>query len=205
MGEMTNDFGEMGIAAGGLIKQYIQQDRYPPSSWDPSTTTVVNVQILTVPLFESVTGIAAPPCTISAETYLEHGFSFFDIPESASTISGSFDDIKSLAALKTLRELFLVHDGDIEHDPAGPKIGFRTVSDIEDRMRTTYPLLRQIGKTSNPSAQSALYQLQGAASSAHAGGSSGKSTHWRCACGHFMEHQWWTCSQCGKMKTSSKN
>lgn len=26
---------------------------------------------------------------------------------------------------------------------------------------------------------------------------------WLCACGTFMETEWWTCSACGKMKPSS--
>jgi hypothetical protein len=34
---------EMGIAAGGLIKQYIQRDTYPADSWDRISTTVFNV------------------------------------------------------------------------------------------------------------------------------------------------------------------
>ncbi|EME38483.1 hypothetical protein DOTSEDRAFT_75868 [Dothistroma septosporum NZE10] len=30
-----------------------------------------------------------------------------------------------------------------------------------------------------------------------------KSLGWKCRCGAFMEHQWWTCSACGNMKPSS--
>lgn len=30
-----------------------------------------------------------------------------------------------------------------------------------------------------------------------------KSLGWKCRCGAFMEHKWWTCSACGNMKPSS--
>jgi hypothetical protein len=30
-----------------------------------------------------------------------------------------------------------------------------------------------------------------------------KSLGWKCACGAFMEHRWWTCSACGRLKESS--
>ncbi|KAF2164104.1 hypothetical protein M409DRAFT_68034 [Zasmidium cellare ATCC 36951] len=30
-----------------------------------------------------------------------------------------------------------------------------------------------------------------------------ESLGWKCQCGAFMEHKWWTCSACGSMKTSS--
>jgi hypothetical protein len=205
MGETARLFGDMGIAAGGLIKQYIQPDRYERNSWDPSTTTAINVQILTIPLFERVTNTAAPPCPIRAETYLAHGFSFFDIPEATSSISGNFNEVQSLAALKSLRDLFLAHDGDVEHDPVGPKMGFRTLSDIKDRIRTDFPApppppprqRARPNRRKNIEAQ--------AAAAEPAGSSSGNisSKYWRCVCGYYMEHEWWTCAKCGKMKTSS--
>src|SRR5438045_3977045 len=96
---------EMGFAAGGLIKQYIQRDVYAPDSWDQSTTTAFNLQVLDAAVFKEVTGFAPPKCPIDARTYKEHGYPFFDIPEDESDVAGDFGDLKSL------RKLFLQDDG----------------------------------------------------------------------------------------------
>lgn len=117
---------EMGIAAGGLIKQYIQRDTYPPDSWDTRSTTAFNVQVLNAVVFQRVTGIAAPKCPLDAKAYKALGYPFFDIPEDTSTIAGDFGDLKSL------RELFFENDGDIKLNPDGAKRAFRTVSEIDE-------------------------------------------------------------------------
>ena len=168
---LTERTASMGIAAGGLIKQYIQQDNYRPDSWDTSTTTVIPVQILDAAMFEKVTGIAAPACPISSEMYKELGFPFFDIPEPTSSISGNFSNVKSLGASKSLRDLFFENNGDVEQSPSGPRMSFRTLSEMKEQL-----------------AKLKLAAARG----------------WRCEnCGRFMEHEWWTCSKCGKLKSSS--
>lgn len=91
----------MGIAAGGLIKQSIQKDPYPVDSWDPDSTTVFNLQILGVSLFERMTGFKAPECPINEATYRAYGLPFFNIQEPSSTIHGDF------TPLKPLKELYL--------------------------------------------------------------------------------------------------
>lgn len=116
---------EMGFAAGGLIKQYIQKDTYSPDSWDQTTTTTFNLQVLDAFVFKSVTGFAPPGCPIDAETYRAHGYPFFDIPEDESDVVGDFGD------LKCLRELFFEDDGKVKVNPAGPRIPFRTLEDLE--------------------------------------------------------------------------
>jgi hypothetical protein len=90
---------ELGLAAGGFIKQYIQKDPYPADSWDRDSTTLFNVQILSASLFEQITGYKAPECPINAATYLNYGLPFFDINEQSSTIRGAFSKLKSLSSL----------------------------------------------------------------------------------------------------------
>lgn len=67
---------EMGIGAGGLIKQTIVKDRYEPHVWDPDGSTIFNVQIRNSAAFKSVTGEDPPETPITAETYAEHGFPY---------------------------------------------------------------------------------------------------------------------------------
>jgi len=121
---------EMGFAAGGLIKQYIQRDSYAPDSWDQSTTTAFNLQVLDAAVFKEVTGFAPPSCPIDARTYKEHGYPFFDIPEGESDVAGDFGDLKSL------RELFFQDDGKVKVNPDGPRSSFRTLTDLEREIRS---------------------------------------------------------------------
>ncbi|KAE8551160.1 hypothetical protein EYB25_007394 [Talaromyces marneffei] len=47
------------LAAGGLIKQHIQADTHPVSTWDHWTKTVFNVQLISARAFEEMTGFKA--------------------------------------------------------------------------------------------------------------------------------------------------
>ncbi|GAM37839.1 integral membrane protein [Talaromyces pinophilus] len=90
---------QLGLAAGGFIKQHIQKDTHPASTWDHSTRTVFNVQLLSAQVFEEMTGFMAPAAPINAATYHKYNLSFFNIPEPPSTITSNFGKLKSLAHL----------------------------------------------------------------------------------------------------------
>lgn len=88
---------DMGIAAGGLIKQSIHKDNNDPNIWDPASGTIFNVQILNSGVFKSLTGREPPRAPISAKTYAAYGFSYFDIKdEEPSGIKGDFTGVKSV-------------------------------------------------------------------------------------------------------------
>ena len=115
---------EIAIAAGGLIKQYLQKDNYPPSIWKSESTVCFNVRILNAALFKRVTGFDPPRCPINAATYKVYGFPYFDVPGEESAIKGNFDSVKTMQAL----------DGqwkwDIDYS-VETKRKFRTLADIE--------------------------------------------------------------------------
>lgn len=89
---------EMGIAAGGRVKQTIRKDDNDPTIWDPDNGTVFEVQILNSAVFEAVTGKAPPETPITAKTYASYGFPYYDIyEEKSSGIKGNFSAIRSVA------------------------------------------------------------------------------------------------------------
>src|SRR5437764_5362673 len=97
------EHAEMGIAAGGLIKQAIQEDPYDPETWDYDTISSMNVQILSSGMFERITGYEAPPSPVNEATYRRYGLHFFDFPEEAqSTVAGQFGKLKSLKQLRLI-------------------------------------------------------------------------------------------------------
>lgn len=59
---------ELGIAAGGLIKQDVRKDTRDPQEWVKGLTLPVRVQILDSSTFRQVTGQDPPACPIDAET-----------------------------------------------------------------------------------------------------------------------------------------
>ena len=140
---------QMGIAAGGLIKQTIVRDTYPTESWDSNNTTTFNVSILNSRIFKQLTGLNPPQCPITARTYIEHGFPYYEIfDEKPSGVIGQFENIKSIKQLEKNRTLTVtrarrvteadevVNDNRVVLlDHKGRHIGFRSVSQMEKDIR----------------------------------------------------------------------
>ncbi|KAF2195599.1 hypothetical protein K469DRAFT_543570 [Zopfia rhizophila CBS 207.26] len=88
---------EMGIAAGGVIKQSIVRD--PGRLWRKSETKTFNIQILNSIHFRHVTGKEPPKTPIDARTYAQLGYPFYSIYEEPSDIAGDFLDVKSIGQI----------------------------------------------------------------------------------------------------------
>ncbi|KUL87537.1 hypothetical protein ZTR_04510 [Talaromyces verruculosus] len=129
---MSSD-SQLGLAAGGFIKQHIQKDTHPASTWDHSTRTVFNVQIISPQVFEEMTGFMAPAAPINAATYHKYNLSFFNIPEPPSTITGNFGKLKSLAHLTYINW----RDKDIVLAPASDSGEFGSVNEHRESQRLT--------------------------------------------------------------------
>ena len=77
----------MGLAAGGGVYQEICRD-LNPKQWNWAKSQFISVQILNSTIFESVTGIPAPPCPISVQDYVGARMPFYHIVHSGP-IEGS--------------------------------------------------------------------------------------------------------------------
>lgn len=144
---------EMGIAAGGLIKQTIVEDDNDPADWETDKGTIFNVQILNSTAFEAVTGKAPPKAPVTAKTYAAHGYTYYDIyDEKSSGIKGDFSGVQSVAekdlqGIPTLEKAKAVAEA-IENtnnpvillNKIGGHTGFRPVKVMEDE------LIKQFGK-----------------------------------------------------------
>lgn len=114
------NISQMGIAAGGTVKQDIYPDEYDPESWNTENIKLVNVQIVNSVVFEEVTGMAAPETPIGPETYASLGLPFFDLysEERPSTVSGDFSGVKTVSEM----DATLQAREDAEYNPAAPQI-----------------------------------------------------------------------------------
>lgn len=144
---------EMGIAAGGLIKQTIVKDNNDPTIWDTGNGTIFNVQILNSTTFEAVTGKAPPETPVTAKTYATHGYPYYDIyDEKPSGIRGDFSGVQSVAekdfqGVPTLEKAKAVaevieatNNPVVLLDQAGGYTGFRLVKVMEEE------LIKEFGK-----------------------------------------------------------
>ncbi|KAI1619945.1 hypothetical protein EDD37DRAFT_569973 [Exophiala viscosa] len=150
---------EMGLAAGGSIKQVIVPDGYPVATWHKSATIVFNVQLLDAANFEAVTGLLAPETPITMDTYAELGLPFFKLHEHPSGVHGSFEQVKSVGEMIGTKEQTVkvpvhhinkptavnAHDqprkntpdtkvADITN-PAGPLEDFRHIAELAKELR----------------------------------------------------------------------
>jgi hypothetical protein len=81
----------MGIAAGGLIKQSIIEDKNNSNIWESDNGIIFNVQILNSAAFKAVTGMTPPETTVTAKTYAALGYPYYDVyDEKPSDIKGDF-------------------------------------------------------------------------------------------------------------------
>jgi hypothetical protein len=71
--------GEMGLAAGGRMRQDIYPDPHGIDTWDAGNTGRVYVHIVNSATFRDFTGMEPPPSPVSARTYTECGLPWFDL------------------------------------------------------------------------------------------------------------------------------
>lgn len=92
---------EMGIGAGGKIRQKIYPDPYGVDVWDPENYGRVFVHILNSEQYSSLTGLEAPPTPISVQVYNAYGLPWFDLYDETQ---GDVEESKKLARVKTVGE-----------------------------------------------------------------------------------------------------
>lgn len=139
---------ELGVAAGGYIKQCIRPDTNQASIWEREKTICFNVQILNSTAFRNVTGLEPHKTPISAATYASHGLPFFEIYNEKSGIKGNFEDVMSVKAIDKMKAkggskqaYGPDHEDDLTYEnpivmlnPKGVKMGFRSVSELESEL-----------------------------------------------------------------------
>lgn len=80
---------EMGIAAGGSIRQQILEDQYGYQTWDEESLVRLTIRIVDTITFKRITRHDAPPTPVSAEHYTKAGMPWFHYVEHAPSLSPS--------------------------------------------------------------------------------------------------------------------
>lgn len=93
---------DMGIAAGGRMEQSIYPDPYGADVWDNAKTARVYVHIANSMTYREITGLEPPATPVSARTYAEHGYPWFDLYDEDL---GDVDPSEALAGVKSVKEM----------------------------------------------------------------------------------------------------
>jgi hypothetical protein len=70
---------EMGISAGGKIKQKIYEDKYGAETWDENHFGRVYIHIVNSLAFEQITGLKPPKSPIDIKTYQKYKIPWFEV------------------------------------------------------------------------------------------------------------------------------
>lgn len=96
---------EMGLAAGGKMKQKIYPDPHGIDTWDQEQYGRVYVHIVNSMTYREITGKEPPPTPISAKTYAQYGLPWFDLYD---------DKLGDISAPDTLKKVKTVKEKDQE-------------------------------------------------------------------------------------------
>lgn len=90
----------MGMAPGGRMRQKVYPDPHGRATWREDHEGRVFVHIVDAMAYRQITGRAAPPSPISAQTYAQHGlpwFSLYDDHAGDVPGSGTLDSVRTVA------------------------------------------------------------------------------------------------------------
>ena len=93
---------DMGLGAGGRMRQEIYPDAHGFNTWDPTRQLRVFVHIANSMAWREITGEEPPPTPVSAKTYRDHGFPWFELYDEDK---GDVPAAPKLAKVRKLSEI----------------------------------------------------------------------------------------------------
>lgn len=107
--------GEMGMGAGGKMKQKIYPDPYGIDTWDENDYGRVYVHIINSMMYREITGLEPPTTPITAKTYAQYQLPWFDLyDEGMSDIAPSSElkQVKTIKEIDAQKQLGMQQDDD---------------------------------------------------------------------------------------------
>ena len=93
---------EMGLGAGGRMKQSIYPDKHGIDTWDQASHARVYVHLVNSQMWTEITGEPMPSSPVTARTYAQHGYPWFALyDEDRGDIGAS----STLAGVKSVKEM----------------------------------------------------------------------------------------------------
>ena len=93
---------EMGLGAGGRMRQLIYADEHGIGTWDETSTGRVYVHIVNSMTYREITGEEPPATPVSARDYARHGLPWFDLYDDGKA---DLPASKALKGVKSIKQL----------------------------------------------------------------------------------------------------
>lgn len=93
---------DMGLGAGGKMRQKIYPDEHGIDTWDPDSYGRVYVHIVNSMVYRDVTGLEPPPTPVSAKLYNQFGLPWFDLYDEGE---GDVEAAKGFKKIKSVKEI----------------------------------------------------------------------------------------------------
>src|SRR5262249_4482192 len=94
--------GEMGLAAGGKMKQKIYPDPHGIETWDQDNFGRTYVHIVNSLMFREITGQEPPATPVTAKTYSQHHLPWFDLYDEKMGDVNAPDALKNVKSVKEM-------------------------------------------------------------------------------------------------------
>ena len=91
---------EMGLAAGGKMKQKIYPDPHGIDTWDAENHGRSYVHIVNSMMYRELTGKEPPPTPVTAKTYAQYGLPWFDLYDDKMEDISASDVLKKVKSVK---------------------------------------------------------------------------------------------------------
>jgi len=111
---------ELGLAAGGSMSQTIAKDKYGLDHWSTEKVGRCFVHIVNSTMYEKITGEKLPETPVSARTYTEHGYPWFDYYAEGDIVKKSdvLSNIKSVSEIDKEKYAWPQQDDSSVHIPS---------------------------------------------------------------------------------------
>lgn len=93
---------EMGLGAGGKMKQKIYPDPHGIDTWDQENTGRVYVHIVNSLMYREITGQEPPATPITTKTYQQYGLPWFDLYDDHLSDIQAPDALKNVKSIKEM-------------------------------------------------------------------------------------------------------
>lgn len=94
--------GEMGLGAGGRMRQEIYPDPHGSDTWDEDNITRVEVHIVDSMTFRDITGLEPPSTPVSAELYTLHGLPWFELYDEGKADLRPSNELERVKSVKEI-------------------------------------------------------------------------------------------------------
>jgi hypothetical protein len=94
--------GEMGLGAGGKMKQKIYPDSHGIDTWDQGNYGRVYVHIVNSLMFREITGQEPPATPVTAKTYAQHKLPWFDLYDEGMGDIAASDALQQVKSVKEI-------------------------------------------------------------------------------------------------------